>query len=80
MDGPLETGFDQFWDEARMINMSMGQDDGIDQVRFKRERPVIQLLLSLRPLKHAAINHGASTGVFEHKTRPGDRSGRAVEM
>jgi hypothetical protein len=80
MDVPLETGFDKLWDEARMIDMSVGQDDRVNQSRFERERPVIQLLLGLRPLKHAAIDHGASTGVFKHKARPGDRSGRAIEM
>ncbi|GES40779.1 hypothetical protein RsS62_00310 [Rhizobium dioscoreae] len=80
MNRPFEAGFHQLRDKSRMIDMRMGQNDGVNQRRIEWERPVIQFLLGLGALEHATIDHYAGAAVLKDKARAGYRSGRTVEM
>lgn len=39
-----------------MVDMGMGQDDGVDLAAIERESPVVQLLLALGTLEHPAVD------------------------
>ena len=50
----------EFWQQAAMVDMGVGQQHGVDVGRAKRKRPVVELLQGFRSLKQPAIDQEAS--------------------
>lgn len=62
-----------------MIDMGVGQEDGVDRRNVKRKGVVVQRLERLRTLKQSAIHQETSAVERDERTGPGDAFRRAVE-
>ena len=64
IDGAAEAVFDQEWQVAGMIEVSMGQNDGVDAVRFDGKwRPILEPQ-RLESLEQATIDKNAMVAVL----------------
>jgi len=59
-----------------MIEMGMGQDDGVDRLRLNRELLPVQLTQVLEPLKQTAVDGDMVALMGEEMLRSRDRSSR----
>ena len=57
-----------------MIEMRVGEDDGMYRRRLDRERRPVSLAQLLQSLKEPAVHQHARTAVFDEVFRAGDRS------
>ena len=72
---PLVTVCPQTRQISDVIEVRVGQDDGVDLTRRNREfGPVAEAQL-LQPLKQTAVDEDALPAVLEQIFRPGDRAG-----
>ena len=55
-----------------MVDVGMGQNQGIDSARVERKGSVVELLLRLRALEHAAIDQYPMSTRLDHVTGAGD--------
>ncbi len=55
-----------------MIQMRVGQDDGVDACRLNRQRYPVQLAKVLQSLEQTAIDQDARAAMREQMLRPGD--------
>ena len=62
-----------------MVDMGVAEDDGAEVARGEGEGAVVQLLLGLRALEHAAIDEELAVVGLEPEARAGDAAGGAVE-
>ena len=70
---------DELRNEAAVIDMRVRQDHRVDIFRREREGPVVQLLLRLGSLKHAAVDENAGLACVEQEARTRDRMRGAME-
>ena len=62
--------------EAGMVDMGVAEDDGAEVARDEGEGAVVELLLGLRALEHAAIDEELAVVGLEPEARAGDAAGR----
>ena len=74
-----KTVSDQTGDAARVIDVGMGKDEGIDFLALAEFTAVALKCLFAFSLKHAAVEHDGSTIDFNKMQRAGNGAGRPVE-
>ena len=79
VDRPGIAVADQLRQQAGMVDMGMAEHDRVDVADGKGEGPVVQLLLGLGALEHAAVEQDGAARRLETMTRPGDAAGGAME-
>lgn len=62
-----------------MVDMRMGQQDGVDPAGIKGKRLVVQGLERLGPLEHPTVDKNAEAWAAQLRAGPGDASGGAVK-
>ena len=65
--------------QARMIEVRVGEDDRCDGAGVHRQPGPVALAERLEPLEHAAVDENAMCVGLEQVLRPGDGSGRPQE-
>lgn len=70
---------DQLGQQAGVIDMRMGQQDGVDRIRLERQGLVVQRLERLGALEHPAIHQEARAAALHQHARPRDAFRRAVK-
>ncbi len=66
--------------KAGVVDMGVAEDDGADLARGEGERAVVQLLLGLRALEHAAIDEKLAVVRLQPEAGAGDATGSAMEI
>ena len=79
VDRAGEARLHEFGQEAGVIDVGMGQKDGVDLPGIEREGFVVQGLEGLRTLEHPAVHQHPEAGAAELGAGTGDATGGAVE-
>ena len=78
-DGSSEAALDQQRQLAGVVEMGMGEDDGVDAARLDRKRRPILQAQRLEALKQAAVDEKPMIALLDEILRSGDRAGAAEE-
>jgi len=78
-DRSLEALLHQLGDEARVIDVGMGQQDEVDLGRIEGKGAVVQFLQGLGALEHAAVDKELAALGLHPVAGAGDRAGRPAE-
>jgi len=79
-DRPGEAVFQQFGQEAGVVDVGVGQEDGIDGGRIEGEIAVVELADGFGALEHPAVDQEAEAGDRDVVARAGYRAGGAAEL
>lgn len=70
----------EFRNKAAVVDMGVAEHHRVDIGRTKRKGPVIEFLLRLGPLHHAAVDQNLGRVAFHQEARPGDGAASPMKM